>query len=77
MYLIMSKPLSPLLALLLVPIVFGCLGGFATRLGAMMYDGVKMLAPAGIMLTFPLLLHDDRCGAFQSFDQGAAAPGER
>jgi len=55
MYLIMSKRLSPLVALLLVPIVFGCLGGFATQLGAMMYDGVKMLAPTGIMLTFAIL----------------------
>ena len=55
MYLIMSKRLSPLVALLLVPIAFGCLGGFATQLGAMMYDGVKMLAPTGIMLTFAIL----------------------
>jgi CitMHS family citrate-Mg2+:H+ or citrate-Ca2+:H+ symporter len=55
MYLIMSKRVSPLVALLLVPILFGCLGGFATQLGAMMYDGVKMLAPTGIMLTFAIL----------------------
>ncbi|SFP55913.1 CitMHS family transporter [Pseudomonas sp. NFPP28] len=55
MYLIMSKRLSPLVALLLVPILFGCLGGFATQLGGMMYDGVKMLAPTGIMLTFAIL----------------------
>gem|GEM_PF-5218218 len=45
MYLIMSKRLSPLVALLLVPIVFGCLAGFAPQLGGMMYDGLKMLAP--------------------------------
>nr|WP_314576486.1 citrate:proton symporter [uncultured Pseudomonas sp.] len=55
MYLIMSKRLSPLVALLLVPIVFGCLAGFAPKLGSMMYDGVKMLAPTGIMLTFAIL----------------------
>lgn len=55
MYLIMSKRLSPLVALLLVPIAFGCLGGFATQLGGMMFDGVKMLAPTGIMLTFAIL----------------------
>jgi len=54
-YLIMSKRLSPLVALLLVPIVFGCLAGFAPKLGSMMYDGVKMLAPTGIMLTFAIL----------------------
>ena len=51
MYLIMSKRLSALIA----PIVFGCLGGFATQLGGMMYEGVKMLAPTGIMLTFAIL----------------------
>ncbi|MFK3797204.1 CitMHS family transporter [Pseudomonas sp. NPDC088444] len=55
MYLIMSKRLSPLVALLLVPIVFGSLAGFAPQLGSMMYDGVKMLAPTGIMLTFAIL----------------------
>ncbi|MCF7532306.1 CitMHS family transporter [Pseudomonas petrae] len=55
MYLIMSKRLSPLVALLLVPVVFGCLSGFTTQLGAMMYDGIKMLAPTGIMLTFAIL----------------------
>ncbi|MGY2401094.1 CitMHS family transporter [Pseudomonas sp. SDO5271_S396] len=55
MYLIMSKRLSPLVALLLVPIVFGSLAGFAPQLGGMMYDGLKMLAPTGIMLTFAIL----------------------
>ena len=55
MYLIMSKRLSPLVALLLVPVAFASLGGFATELGPMMLDGVKMLAPTGIMLTFAIL----------------------
>ncbi|WCE10192.1 CitMHS family transporter [Pseudomonas sp. JBR1] len=55
MYLIMSKRLSPLVALILVPIVFACLGGFANGLGPMMLNGVKMLAPTGIMLTFAIL----------------------
>lgn len=55
MYLIMSKRLSPLVALILVPITFACLGGFASSLGPMMFDGLKMLAPTGIMLTFAIL----------------------
>lgn len=55
MYLIMSKRLSPLVALLLVPVMFACLGGFGDRLGPMMIDGLKMLAPTGIMLTFAIL----------------------
>lgn len=55
MYLVMSKRLSPLVALILVPVAFASLGGFATQLGPMMFDGVKMLAPTGIMLTFAIL----------------------
>lgn len=55
MYLIMSKRLSPLVALILVPVVFACAAGFAGELGPMMFDGVKMLAPTGIMLTFAIL----------------------
>ena len=47
MYLVMSKRLSPLVALILVPVAFASLGGFATQLGPMMFDGVKMLAPTG------------------------------
>lgn len=55
MYLVMSKRMTPLVALILVPIAFACFGGFATELGPMMLDGVKMLAPTGIMLTFAIL----------------------
>lgn len=55
MYLIMSKRLSPLVALILVPIAFACAAGFAGDLGPMMFDGLKMLAPTGIMLTFAIL----------------------
>ncbi|WP_095093299.1 CitMHS family transporter [Pseudomonas sp. Irchel 3A5] len=55
MYLVMSRRLSPLVALMLVPVVFACIGGFAAGLGPMMIDGVKMLAPTGIMLTFAIL----------------------
>ena len=55
MTLIMTKRLAPLTALILVPIVFGLLGGFAAGLGEMMFDGVKKLAPTGIMLMFAIL----------------------
>ncbi|QXI26618.1 CitMHS family transporter [Pseudomonas vanderleydeniana] len=55
MYLVMSKRLSPLVALILVPVAFASLSGFAPQLGPMMFDGVKMLAPTGIMLTFAIL----------------------
>ena len=55
MALIMTKRMSVLTALALVPIVFGVLGGFGPQLGPMMLDGIKALAPTGVMLTFAIL----------------------
>ena len=55
MTLIMTRKMAPLTALILVPIAFGILGGFAPQLGKMMLDGVVKLAPTGIMLTFAIL----------------------
>lgn len=55
MALIMTRRLSALVALIIVPAVFGLLGGFASDLGAMMLDGVRQLAPTGVMLLFAIL----------------------
>ncbi|CAI8756511.1 CitMHS family transporter [Pseudomonas chlororaphis] len=55
MYLIMTKRLSALITLILVPIIFALLGGHYAGLGGMMLDGVKTLAPTGVMLTFSIL----------------------
>ncbi|CAD1795190.1 citrate transporter [Xanthomonas arboricola pv. juglandis] len=55
MYLIMSKRLSPLVALITVPIVFALLGGFGTGINEMMLDGIKKIAPTGVMLMFAIL----------------------
>ena len=55
MALIMTKKLSPLIALILVPIAFGLLGGFTKTLGPMMLDGIRNLAPTGVMLMFAIL----------------------
>ncbi|MCQ2999959.1 CitMHS family transporter [Pseudomonas syringae] len=55
MYLIMTKRLSALIALMLIPILFALIGGHYAGLGAMMLDGVKTLAPTGVMLTFSIL----------------------
>ncbi len=54
-YLIMSKRLSPIVALTLVPIVFAVIGGFAPDLGKMMLDGLKMVAPSAALLLFAIL----------------------
>lgn len=67
MYLIMTRRLSPLVALTLIPVLFALLAyalGFyfeslghvqINELGEMMLDGVKKLAPTGIMLLFAIL----------------------
>jgi CitMHS family citrate-Mg2+:H+ or citrate-Ca2+:H+ symporter len=55
MYLIMTKRMSALIALILVPTLFALAGGFWHGLGEMMLNGVKTLAPTGVMLTFSIL----------------------
>ncbi len=55
MALIMTKRMSVLTALVLVPIAFGVAAGFGPKLGPMMLDGIKALAPTGVMLTFAIL----------------------
>lgn len=55
MYLIMSKRMSALVAIMVVPIVFGILGGFLTELGPMMQAGVEKVAMTAIMILFAIL----------------------
>ena len=55
MTLIMTKRLSAIIALILVPTLFAIAAGFTAGLGDMMLAGVKGLAPTGIMLVFAIL----------------------
>ncbi|MFP3121838.1 citrate:proton symporter [Ectobacillus funiculus] len=55
MFLIMTRRMSALIALMLMPVLFALIGGFSSDLGAMMLEGVQKLAPTGIMLTFAIL----------------------
>lgn len=55
MALVLAKRLSAVVALILVPVVFGALAGFSPQLGDMMIEGVKEVAPTGLMLVFALL----------------------
>ncbi|OXA88946.1 CitMHS family transporter [Flavobacterium hercynium] len=55
MYLIMTKRLFPLTALILIPILFAIFAGFTADLGSIIMDGVKNIAPTGIMLIFGIL----------------------
>ncbi len=54
--LIMTKRVSVMTALVLVPLVFGLLAGFDIKsLGDMMLTGIKQVAPTGILLMFAVL----------------------
>jgi CitMHS family citrate-Mg2+:H+ or citrate-Ca2+:H+ symporter len=55
MTLIMSGRVSAMVALIVVPVAFGLIAGFRGELGPMMLDGVKALAPTGVMLAFAIL----------------------
>lgn len=55
MYAVMSKRLSALTALVLIPVIFAIFTGHSAELSDMMVDGVKKLAPTGIMITFAIL----------------------
>lgn len=55
MGLIMLKRVTPLVALIVVPVIFGLLAGQAAGLGDMMMAGIGKLAPTGVMLMFAIL----------------------
>jgi len=55
MYAVMSKRLSALTALVLIPVIFAIFTGHSAELSDMMVDGIKKLAPTGIMITFAIL----------------------
>jgi CitMHS family citrate-Mg2+:H+ or citrate-Ca2+:H+ symporter len=55
MTLIMTKRMSPLTALIIVPVLFGVAGGFTPQLGEMIIGGITRLAPTGVMLLFAIL----------------------
>ncbi len=54
--LIISKKVSVITALVLVPLAFGLIAGMdVTALSKMMLDGIKQVAPTGILLVFAVL----------------------
>lgn len=52
---IMTKRMSVLVALVLIPLVGGLLAGFGPELGTMMLDGIGKVAPVGVMIIFAVL----------------------
>ncbi|MCM3651157.1 CitMHS family transporter [Metabacillus litoralis] len=55
MFLIITKRMSALVSLITIPILFALLGGFGPGIGEMMLEGVKQVAPTGVMLMFAIL----------------------
>lgn len=54
--LILTKKLSVMLSLILVPVVFALIGGFGPKeIGEMILAGIKQVAPTGILLIFAVL----------------------
>src|ERR1700761_5141544 len=54
--LILTKKLSVMLSLILVPVVFALIGGFGPKeIGEMILAGIKQVAPTGILLVFAVL----------------------
>ncbi|MEW9674315.1 CitMHS family transporter [Ammoniphilus sp. 3BR4] len=55
LFLIMTKRLSVIAALILVPVAFALMGGFGPEMGKMMLEGIQKVAPTGIMVGFAVL----------------------
>ncbi|WP_303944139.1 CitMHS family transporter [Corynebacterium variabile] len=55
MALIMTGRMTPMLALILVPTVFGLIGGAGLGLGDMIIDAVKDMAPTAALLMFAIM----------------------
>src|SRR5437762_6829452 len=52
---IMTRLLTPLVALIIVPAVAGAVGGFGPRLGAFVASGLQQTAPVAAMFVFAIL----------------------
>lgn len=55
MTLIMTKRMSAMIALIIVPTAFALIAGFSVGLGEMMLAGIREIAPTGVMLLFAIL----------------------
>ncbi|HWQ61791.1 MAG TPA: citrate:proton symporter, partial [Negativicutes bacterium] len=51
----MTKRLSVTIALIAVPIAAALVGGYATQMGPMLLNGIKGVAPVGVMIMFAIL----------------------
>src|SRR5699024_627555 len=63
MVLIMTRKMSALTALIVIPTIFSLIGGFFSGLCKIMLDGIETVAPTGIMMTFAILYFCDMIDA--------------
>lgn len=52
---IMMNKMSPIVALVTIPIIFAVIGGFSKDVGDMMLEGVIQVAPTAALLLFAIL----------------------
>jgi CitMHS family citrate-Mg2+:H+ or citrate-Ca2+:H+ symporter len=55
LFLVISKKASPVVALILVPLITGLAAGFGSELSAMVGEGLKGIAPTTVMFVFAIL----------------------
>jgi len=55
MYLLMTKRITAMNALIVIPILFGIGLGFGPKVGAMALDGIKKVAPTAVMIAFAMM----------------------
>ncbi|WP_026477196.1 CitMHS family transporter [Alkaliphilus transvaalensis] len=53
--LVMSKKASPVVVLIVVPIITGLIGGFGKEVGTFITNGIRSIAPTGTMFIFAIL----------------------
>jgi citrate-Mg2+:H+ or citrate-Ca2+:H+ symporter, CitMHS family len=55
LYLVITKKASPVIALILVPILTGIAAGKVIELPVMIGEGIQAIAPTGVMFVFAIL----------------------
>ena len=55
LFLVITKKASPVIALILIPVLTGVLAGKSAELPAMIGDGLQAIAPTGVMFVFAIL----------------------
>jgi len=49
---IMTKKLTPTIAMIVIPTVMALIGGFGLEIGTFMTDGIRSIAPTVVMFIF-------------------------